>query len=410
MVKLVKSDYDTKDFVKILDWACTKYPFSAYFTSNDIPYPHGGFKQVLFAGTTTIPFEEIKDNEDLVGILSYDLKNRFEKLQSHNPTILSHPESLFFRPELKIEFDKESLTIHGEDPENVWEQILEKVYKPKKNKISSLTALTSKQKYLESVEHIKRHIIEGDIYEMNYCMAFQAEVSSLSPIDLFRKLSTKSPMPFAAFFKANNQYLICASPERFIKKTGSKLIAQPIKGTAKRGKDEVEDQSLKTALLNSEKERAENLMIVDLMRNDLSRVSQTGSVKVEELFGIYTFKNLHQMISTVASEVNDGVSFHEIISKTFPMGSMTGAPKIKCMELIEQYEDFRRGWYSGSLGYMEKNGDFDFNVIIRSIFYDEKIGQLYFAVGSAITFDAEPEAEYQECLLKAKAIIQILEG
>ncbi|MBS9524672.1 aminodeoxychorismate synthase component I [Litoribacter ruber] len=408
MVKQVISDYNPKDFVKILTWACDKHPYSAFFTNNNIPYPHDGFKKVLFAGDESVSFDEIRENADLVGILSYDLKNSFEQLKSENPAILKHPISLFFRPSLKIEFTEGSIMIHAAHPEQIWAQIKNFTQEQKGTALTSLTALTSKEQYLEHVGRIKDHIEEGDVYEMNYCMAFQAEVQSLSPIDLFLKLNAKSPMPFAAFLKTNDQYLIGASPERFLKREGYKLIAQPIKGTAKRGQDDLEDQKLKEDLLNSEKERAENLMIVDLMRNDLSRVSKTGSVEVEELFGIYTFKNLHQMISTVSSTLKEPISFPEIISKTFPMGSMTGAPKIKCMELIEKYENFKRGWYSGSVGYLEKSGDFDFNVIIRSIFFDEKAGQLYFAVGSAITFDADAEAEYEECLLKAKAIIEVL--
>jgi para-aminobenzoate synthetase component 1 len=186
------------------------------------------------------------------------------------------------------------------------------------------------------------------------------------------------------------------------------LIAQPIKGTIRRGKNEAEDEILRLQLLHSEKERAENLMIVDLMRNDLSRISEVGSVEVEELFGVYPFPKVHQMISTVRSSVKQSASLAEIFQATFPMGSMTGAPKIKCMELIELYENFKRGWFSGTLGVVQPNGDFDFNVIIRSIVFDKSLGMGYFAVGSAITYDADPAYEYEECLLKASAILEVL--
>jgi para-aminobenzoate synthetase component 1 len=233
----------------------------------------------------------------------------------------------------------------------------------------------------------------------------RAEIS----IEGFFDLMGKSPMPFSAFFKAESRYLICASPERFLKKTGDKLIAQPIKGTIKRGKNELEDSLLKEKLLNSEKERAENLMIVDLMRNDLSRISQTGSVKVEELFGVYPFSRVHQMISTVVSSISQNKSLLDIIHATFPMGSMTGAPKIKCMELIDQYEDFKRGWFSGALGYIDETGNFDLCVVIRSIIFDKESGKGYFAVGSAITYDADAAYEYEECLLKASAIMEVLQ-
>jgi len=215
-------------------------------------------------------------------------------------------------------------------------------------------------------------------------------------------------MPFSSYFKAGNKYLVGASPERFLKKTGSKIIAQPIKGTIKRGATPEADEQLRQLLQNSEKERAENLMIVDLMRNDLSRISEVGMVKVEELFGIYSFKNISQMISTLSSTVRKSVVFEEIIEKTFPMGSMTGAPKIRCMELIDRYENFKRGWFSGALGYISDNQDFDFNVVIRSIIIDKEARQLYFAVGSAITYDADPLHEYEECLLKAQPIFEAL--
>jgi para-aminobenzoate synthetase component 1 len=260
------------------------------------------------------------------------------------------------------------------------------------------------------VKAIQQHILEGDIYELNFCQAFRFEHQSWDPIVGFLDLMRVSLMPFSALYKANNLYLLASSPERFLKKSGSKLIAQPIKGTIRRGQTHSEDNSLRLQLLNSEKERAENLMIVDLMRNDLSKVSEIGSVQVEELFGVYPFPKVHQMISTVSSTVKNEVSFKEIIHATFPMGSMTGAPKIKCMELIERYENFKRGWFSGTLGVIEPGGDFDFNVIIRSIVFDKQLGKGYFAVGSAITYDADPASEYDECMLKASAILEVLTG
>src|SRR5690606_22972863 len=236
-----------------------------------------------------------------------------------------------------------------------------------------------REEYIQNVKQIQNHIIEGDIYEMNYCMAFCASYSLLDPVHLYYKIREKSPMPFSALFKADEKYVVGASPERFLKKSGSKIIAQPMKGTIKRGHTPESDQKLKDRLQNSEKEKAENLMIVDLMRNDLSRISLTGKVKVEELFGIYSFAQVSQMISTVSSTLPSSTDFEEIIQKTFPMGSMTGAPKIRCMELIDQYENFRRGWFSGAMGYLSANQDFDYNVVIRSIVLDQNLGKLFFA-------------------------------
>src|SRR5690606_8474955 len=191
-------------------------------------------------------------------------------------------------------------------------------------------------------------------------------------------------------------------------KEGHKIISQPIKGTMRRGSNESEDNVLKDQLYHSEKERAENMMIVDLVRNDLARSAIPGSVKVDELFGIYTYPKVHQMVSTVSANAGSDVAFSEIIRNAFPMGSMTGAPKVSAMKLIEQFESSRRGLFSGAAGYITPNGDFDFNVVIRSILYEQKTKKISFQVGSAITYDAVPDQEYQECQLKAEAMRQVL--
>jgi para-aminobenzoate synthetase component 1 len=206
----------------------------------------------------------------------------------------------------------------------------------------------------------------------------------------------------------NNQYIISASPERFLAKRGRQLISQPIKGTAKRSANLAEDEQLKLSLKNHPKEQQENVMIVDLVRNDLTRSAVAGTVKVEELFGIYSFEQVHQMISTVTCLKADDVSDVEAIRNTFPMGSMTGAPKVNAMRLMEKYERSKRGVYSGAVGYFSPDGDFDFNVIIRTILYNAATQYLSFQVGSAITHSADAENEYQECLLKAKAILEVL--
>jgi para-aminobenzoate synthetase component 1 len=232
--------------------------------------------------------------------------------------------------------------------------------------------------------------------------------AAIDPLQTYLALNERSAMPFSVFQRVYNQYLLCASPERFLKKTGLQLISQPIKGTARRGASPAEDAEIIKRLKNDEKEIAENMMIVDLVRNDLARSAVTGSVQVEEMFGVYTFPRLHQMISTISAVLRPGVSFTDAIKYAFPMGSMTGAPKIKAMELIDNYEDIRRGLYSGAVGYISPGGDFDFNVIIRSILYNETQRYVSFQVGSAITYDAVGEYEYDECLLKAKAMLEVL--
>lgn len=267
----------------------------------------------------------------------------------------------------------------------------------------------SKEKYFEKVSKMLDHIHRGDIYEANFCMEFYAENALIEPLDIYQKLNAISKPPFASFFKNDKQYLMSASPERYLKKLETKVISQPIKGTSKRFDNLEMDKNSKSELLENPKERSENIMIVDLVRNDLSKTATKDSVKVEELCGIYTFKQVHQMISTVVSNVEHTTSPTEIIKTTFPMGSMTGAPKISAMNIIENLEETKRGLYSGAVGYFAPNGDFDFNVVIRSILYNAKNQYLSFSVGSAITSLSEPEKEYEECLLKAKAMFEVLQ-
>jgi len=405
---------ENHEFVRsLLCWADNQYPYVGFFDHNDIAYPHGGFPRLFLAAHQTFDLEianQLYGQKEMAAILSYDYKNKTEKLQSNNLAPIDCPESIFFIPEVKIEILTDKVKIYHNDPQKIFDEIGTFKAEFPKNPPMEITVLNSRDAYFENVKAIQNHIVEGDMYELNYCMGFEFEGKRWNPVAGFLDLMKKSPMPFSAFFKAEAKYLICASPERFLKKIGDKLIAQPIKGTIKRGKNDLEDSQLKEDLLNSEKERAENLMIVDLMRNDLSRISRTGSVKVEELFGVYPFSRVHQMISTVVSTIAEKKSLLEIIHATFPMGSMTGAPKIKCMQLIDQYEDFKRGWFSGALGYIDAEGNFDLCVIIRSIVFDQAKGKGYFAVGSAITFDADAAYEYEECLLKASAIVEVLEG
>lgn len=276
----------------------------------------------------------------------------------------------------------------------------------KTNKISFV--YTSKENYISNVEKLQEHIQRGDIYEINYCIEFVAEDSNINPHATFKKLNSISEAPYACWAKFGSTYVICASPERFLQKRGNRLITQPMKGTAKRGLTLKEDKKIKSELQTSLKEQTENVMAVDVARNDLSRIAKKGTVKMEELFGVYTFKQVHQMISTVSCELKEDITFIEIIEATFPMASMTGAPKIRALELIKQYENFDRGIYSGAIGVIEENGDFDLAVVIRSIIYDEEKKRVSFAVGSAITAMSDPENEWEECMLKAKAMLAVL--
>jgi para-aminobenzoate synthetase component I len=350
----------------------------------------------------------------ILGYLTYDLKNETEKLESENPDGLNWPVLHFFRPKYLFIFSDASckLMIHQAHCSDI-DQLISSIraYKPLPSETPlklSLQKKINKEEYCLSVQKIKKHIQQGDVYELNFCQEFFSKKATIDPYLIYLKLNNLSKMPYSCYYHLGNNYLMCASPERFLKKEGNKIISQPIKGTIKRGTSEVEDRKLKKQLLQNQKERSENVMIVDLVRNDLSKTAVKGSVKVEELYGIYSFDQVHQMISTVSAELHPKNHFSEAIKHCFPMGSMTGAPKLKAMELIEKFETSKRGLFSGAVGYINPEGDFDFNVVIRSIQYNVKNKYLSFMVGSAITANSIPEKEYEECLLKAKAIFQAL--
>ncbi|MCE2741323.1 MAG: anthranilate synthase component I family protein [Sphingobacteriales bacterium] len=350
-------------------------------------------------------------NTPLFGYLTYDLKNQLEKLSSKHPDNIGFDPLFFFAPLHVILMDTNGqLMVMSEQGNEILEAIKQTEIQSEPRVSIQMQQRVSKEKYIETVKKIQAHIEAGDVYELNYCVEFFAENTSINPLNTYFELQQISPTPFSCFVKHNKRYVLSASPERFIKKSLNKLYSQPIKGTVRRAQDDAEDEKLKSALLASEKERAENLMIVDLVRNDLAKSSETGSVEVNELFGIYSFKQVHQMISTVSSTIIDGLNPVTAIANAFPMGSMTGAPKVMAMQLIEQYENSKRGLYSGAIGYFAPNEDFDFNVVIRSIQYNEERQYVNFEVGSAITIDSHAEQEYEECLLKASAMLRALGG
>ena len=271
-----------------------------------------------------------------------------------------------------------------------------------------LTPLTPKKKYLNTLHKLKQHIQRGDIYEINYCIRFAAQGINIDPIHVFSKLDVLAKAPYSALLKIGNDFILCASPELFLKKDGSVLSSKPIKGTIRRGKSKEEDTTLKEELYTNIKERTENVMAVDVARNDLSQLAVKGSVQVNKLYNIESFETVHQMVSTVSCELKNGTSFEKILDATFPMASMTGAPKLKARQLIDLYEDFNRGYYSGAMGLIDENENFVISVIIRSIFYNQNSRELSIAVGGAITYLCDPEREYEECLLKAKALLTAL--
>lgn len=347
----------------------------------------------------------------LFGYLSYDLKEQLHGLKSENNDGLLFPETYFWKPKYVVNLHKESVEfLQGEknsESLNFISQFLEEETDQNFHPHNfEFKARIPKEEYIAKIVKIKEQIQLGNIYELNFCQEYFAEnVEIPYEIDTYFKLNTITQAPYSSYFKFGDFDIFCGSPERFLKKEGNKLISQPIKGTAPRGASEAEDVILKSNLANDPKERAENIMIVDLVRNDLSRVASVNSVRVDELCEIYSFETVHQMISSISCDLKEGVNFTEILKATFPMGSMTGAPKLRAMELIEELESFKRGLYSGSIGYITPNGDFDFNVVIRTLLYNKNERYLSCSVGGAITIQSDPEKEYQECLVKVKRIM-----
>lgn len=417
--------------MKMLQWGQRHFSNCCFLNSNQAAHdPYSNFNQVLALGVADQTFgngvddlAELKafsdqHNDWLFGFLSYDLKNQLEKVESQNYDGVQMPLLHFFRPVVLIFPYPDHVRIgclpgfgNFSDPAGIFKGIDRFVLNPTPAFAPiEMQQRVRSERYLHQVGNIRQYIQLGYIYEMNYCVEFFAEEAVIDPLAVYDRLNQLSPTPFSCYYQLDDKFLMCASPERFLRKQGEKLISQPIKGTARRGVTPQEDALLKKQLQEDPKERSENVMIVDLVRNDLSHTAQKGSVEVEELFGIYSFKQVHQMISTVASKLRPDVHFTDAIRYAFPMGSMTGAPKVQAMKLIERYEDTRRGLYSGAVGYISPEKDFDFNVVIRSVLYNQSRRYLSYMAGSAITIGSVPQREYEECMLKAKAMQSAVSG
>ncbi|WP_282038053.1 anthranilate synthase component I family protein [Saccharicrinis aurantiacus] len=415
---------DSEQFKKQLLFYLKKHQISAIYDSCNYKSSQSYSAYDFIAGfealqTFTGGLQKLKEAFDIgdwaLGYLAYDLKNELEHIYSVNHDGLQFENTSFFRPRFLFLCNSNSWQFSYLDDYNTEAQVLSIIDEIKnivteepENKSIKIKQRVNKTAYLKSVKGVLDHIHRGDIYEMNYCMEFYAEHTKIDPFSIYNSLHSVSPTPFSSFFKMKDKHIICASPERYICKRAQQVITQPIKGTAKRSADIEVDKANKSKLKESIKEQSENIMIVDLVRNDLSKIAERGSVKVDELCGIYPFKQVFQMISTVSAKLNHSNTAFDVIKATFPMGSMTGAPKLRATKLIEKYEETKRGAYSGAMGYITPNQDFDFNVIIRSILYNSAQEYLSFMVGSAITAKSNPAEEYEECLLKAKAIFEVL--
>lgn len=408
----------------LLQWS-KMHEYVVWLDSNSHENAYSSFEACLAVGRSQ-SFADLQELKSFVGkkgdwvfgYFSYDLKNQLEDLVSENVDFLDFPTLSFFQPEKIIllkenqlqfeyleacaneipsDFKKITELMDYEDSETLFHDPIK------------INMRIHKDAYFEKAHCFLEHIHRGDIYEANFCQEFYAEDVIIDPWMTYDHLNAISEPPFAAFMRLDEKYLMCASPERYLKKMGQKVISQPIKGTARRDIDKIQDHLLAVNLQQDEKERAENIMIVDLVRNDLSKSALRGSIQVEELCKVYTYKQVHQLISTITSTVSKDKNPVGLIEETFPMGSMTGAPKVSAMKIIEELEETKRGLYSGAVGYFTPNGDFDFNVVIRSILYNAANRYLSFSVGSAITAKSDPEKEYQECLLKAKAMRNVME-
>lgn len=413
---------------QLLAWS-TQFDDVVWLDSNNYQQQFSSFDAVLAVDAFTCiqtdydnAFEQLKEYQTITkdwifGYLSYDLKNDVEPLKSENFDGLHFPDLYFFQPKKLFFLKGNTVELHYL---NMIDDELDTDFETIENfEILDISSSKSsikihlrihKDEYFEKLEKMLAHIHRGDIYEANFCQEFYAENTTINPLEIYNKLNTISTPPFATFLKQNDNYLLSASPERYLKKEGQKVISQPIKGTAKRDEDFMIDSLLKHDLVANPKERSENIMIVDLVRNDLSLTAKKGSVKVEELCKVYTFEQVHQMISTITSQVREDVHPVDVIKTTFPMGSMTGAPKISAMKIIEDLEATKRGLYSGAVGYFSPEGDFDFNVVIRSILYNQTQKYVSYSVGGAITAKSDPTQEYEECLIKAKAMRTVLEN
>lgn len=398
--------------IKMLNWVNRFDIFS--FTHNCGYSSPLGFRNFIAVGNVaTLPdnFDEVKAllNSNPGWWFAHFNFEFGERVSSESADLTGFPRSVLFQPVHLLELVEDGVIIHLSNlsDDALLQQIEEAETQPTEINTGDIENVISKETYISSLEKILQHIQRGDCYEMNYCQAFTAEIQA-HPVQLFLNLIQASPNPFAAFYRYKNNYCICASPERFLMKTGSHLLSQPIKGTTPRGKTPEEDKAFYEMLRNSEKDKKENVMVVDLVRNDLNRVCVAGSVKVPALFAVKSFPGVHQMESTIVGNLREDKDAVDALAATFPMGSMTGAPKHRVLQITREFESQQRGLFSGTIGYFTPDRDFDFNVVIRSIFYDIDKSKVAFLAGGGITHKSIPEKEYEESLLKTRAIRKVL--
>jgi para-aminobenzoate synthetase component 1 len=417
---IIKDNFFENFKMKMLNWA-NQFNIFCLLDNNHYSFEDASFECMLGVGCARAytfdgdndleAFQKFHDQNPswLFGHLGYNAAgNSYIK---HKQLDLNFGDGFFFEPEtiIKLSLNKIEVLKSNKNAEVLIAEIENTVIFSFEESIDlQIKSVKNKAEYIATISKLKEHIKRGDCYEVNFCQYFTVENASINPINVYRKLTELSPAPFGSLYKLNDNYCLCASPERFLQKKGAQLISQPIKGTSIRDVDPLKDAANKNYLITSTKEKSENVMVVDLVRNDMSMVCKKGSVSVKELFAVHSFPQVHQLISTIKGTLEEGKKFTDAIQACFPMGSMTGAPKKRVMELIEEYEFSPRGLFSGSIGYITPAGDFDFNVVIRSVFYNENNKKISFFAGSGITFYSNAEEEYEECMLKANALIKVL--
>lgn len=358
-----------------------------------------------------------------VGYFSYDYGREKEGVRSRHRKKVEIPDCILCFYDLFIVEDHSAHTLYLigngnlKDSRRMTEELLLRIrgiteadWKEENRRESrriTVEANFEKKEYLTAVEDTIRHIVEGDIYIMN--MTQQLSVSGESgPYQVFRRLRRENPSPFGGYFQYGDFQIICASPERFLQMQNGHVMTRPIKGTRKRGTTPEEDEALKKELADSEKDKSELLMIVDLERNDLNRVCVPGSVKVTELFQVETYATVFHLVANVEGDLEEGKNVIDLIEAAFPGGSITGAPKLRAMEIIDGLEHDRRNLYTGSIGYLTLSGDCDLNIVIRTALHKDGVYQI--GVGGGITCESELEFEYEETLQKAKALLEAIQG
>lgn len=346
------------------------------------------------------------------GHLTYAMGAEVEPGLELGQDLLGWPTLRFFVPRFVVHWGQEDVQVHCRKEDHLEAEHLVAVLtgsddRTHETRIPRLN-LIGRSEYLERAGELLAHIQRGDIYEVNYCIARTGVARGLDPYAAFAALDTKLKAPYATFYRSGERYALCQSPERFLKVEDGMITGEPMKGTRPRHTDSSLDQALALELANDAKERSENIMAVDVMRHDMSRVAAPRSVRVPELCGVKSLSALHQMTSTVSARLREGLRTVDAVRSCFPMASMTGAPKRRAMQLINAMEGAPRGLYSGTLGFFTPDGDADFNVVIRTLLFDARSGAVSLATGSALTAACDLEREWEECEIKARSVLDAL--